>query len=330
VKERLAGRHSVADKELTLGSGTTTTRDHDLQLADGRILRYQLAGTAHGDAVFLLHGALGSRLVNDSLSVAASDAGIQLVSYDRPGYGGSTPQPGRTVAAAADDVAAIADQLGVDRLAVWGQSAGGPFALACAALLPDWVAAAAVVAPLAPYQASALDWFAGMADDVAQMHRLAVAGRDALQQAMPQLAEVLTSADLARFVEFSSPTLPASDQAILKTDAAAHLFANLCEGLAPGAEGGIEDELALVAPWEIDLAGVRVPVSLWSGEQDTDTPAGHARWLATAIPGAELRPFPEEGHLSLVYGREREVLDWLAQQLAATADPKPPGRASRP
>ena len=305
----------------------TTTRDHDLQLADGRVLRYQIAGTAHGDAVFLLHGALGSRLVHNSLSAAASDAGIQLVSYDRPGYGGSTPQPGRTVAAAADDIAAIADQLGVDRLAVWGQSGGGPFALACAALLPDRVAAAAAVAPLAPYQAPALDWFAGMADDVAQMHRLAIAGRDALQQAMPQLAEALTSTNPARFVEFSSPTLPAPDQAILETDAAAYLFANLREGLASGAEGGIEDELALVAPWEVQLAGIRVPVSLWSGVQDTDTPAGHARWLATAIPGAELRLFPEEGHLSLVYGREREVLDWLAQQLALTTDHKPPGRA---
>jgi pimeloyl-ACP methyl ester carboxylesterase len=295
----------------------TTPRDHDLQLADGRVLRYQIAGTAHGDAVFLLHGALGSRLVHHSLS--AADAGIRLVSYDRPGYGGSTPHPG-PVAAAAADVAAIADQLGVDRLAVWGTSGGGPFALACAALLPDRVAAAAAVAPLAPCQAPALDWFAGMADDVAQMHHLAVAGRDALQQAMPELAEVLTSAELARFVEFSSPTLPAPDQAILKSDAAAYLFANLREGLSPGAEGGIEDELALVAPWGVDLAGVRVPVSLWSGEQDTDTPAGHARWLATAIPGAELRLFPEEGHLSLVYRREREVLDWLAQQLAVTAD----------
>jgi len=86
----------------------TITRDHDLQLADGRVLRYQIAGTAHGDVVLLLHGALGSRLVHDSLSAAASDAGIRLVSYDRPGYGGSTPHPGRTVAAA-DDVAAIAD-----------------------------------------------------------------------------------------------------------------------------------------------------------------------------------------------------------------------------
>jgi pimeloyl-ACP methyl ester carboxylesterase len=307
----------------------TITRDHDLQLADGRVLRYQIVDTAHGDAVFLLHGALGSRLPHNSLSAAASDAGIRLVSYDRPGYGGSTPQPGRTVAAAAD-VAAIADKLGVDRLAVWGTSGGGPFALACAALLPDRVATAAAVAPLAPYQAPVLDWFAGMADEVAQMHRLAVAGRDALQQAMPQLVEVLTSTDLARFVEFSSRALPAPDQAILKTDAAAYLFANLREGLAPGAEGGIEDELALVAPWELDLAGVRVPVSLWSGEQDTDTPARHARWLATAIPGAELHLFPEEGHLSLVYGREWEVLDWLAQQLAVTADPKRPGRAQEP
>jgi pimeloyl-ACP methyl ester carboxylesterase len=127
----------------------TITRDHDLQLADGRVLRYQIAGTAHGHAVFLLHGALGSRLVHNSLSAAASDAGIRLVSYDRPGYGGSTPHPGRTVATAADDITAIADQLGVDRLAVWGQSGGGPFALACAALLPDRVATAAAVAPLA-------------------------------------------------------------------------------------------------------------------------------------------------------------------------------------
>jgi pimeloyl-ACP methyl ester carboxylesterase len=71
----------------------------------------------------------------------------------------------------------------------------------------------------------------------------------------------------------------------------------------------------LVAPWGVRLASVRVPVSLWSGEQDSDTPTGHARWLATAIPGAELRLFPEDGHLSLIYGREREVLDWLAQQL---------------
>jgi pimeloyl-ACP methyl ester carboxylesterase len=227
----------------------SATCSREVRLADGRILQAQTTGAADGQAVLLLHSALGSRLVHDPLAAAAADVGIRLLSYDRPGYGGSTPQPGRTVADTAADVAAIADQLGVDRLAVWGESGGCPFALACAALLPDRVAAAAAVSPLAPYQAPGLDWFAGMADDVAQMHRLAVAGRDALQQAIPQLAEVLTSTDLDRFIEVSRPALPPPDQAILATEAAAHLLANLREGLAPGAEGGIEDGLALVAPW---------------------------------------------------------------------------------
>jgi pimeloyl-ACP methyl ester carboxylesterase len=73
--------------------------------------------------------------------------------------------------------------------------------------------------------------------------------------------------------------------------------------------------LAVVAPWGIELTGVRVPVRLWSGAQDTDTPPAHARWLATAIPGASLRQFPDEGQLSLIHRRYREVVDWLAEHL---------------
>jgi hypothetical protein len=113
---------------------------------------------------------------------------------------------------------------------------------------------------------------------VAKLHRLAAAGPDGLQPAMGQLAETLTATSLAGFVELVSPTLSPPDRAILTTDAGAHLFANLREGLAPGPEGAIEDELAMVATWRIELTGVRVPVRLWSGAQDTDTrrpmPAG--------------------------------------------------------
>ena len=208
-----------------------TIRDHEVRLADGRILRTQDSGAADGQPV-LFHEGLGSRLVADPLAALATHAGLRLLSHDRPGFGGSTAQPGRRVADAAADVTAIADQLGVDRFAVWGTSGGGPFALACTALLPDRVVAAALVSPL-----------------------------------------------------------------------------------ARGAEGAIEDELAVVAPWGIEPTGVRVPVRLWSGAQDTDTPPAHARWLVTAIPGASLRQFPDEGHLSLIHGRYREVVDWLAEHL---------------
>src|SRR5207344_1348185 len=111
-----------------------------------------------------------SRLVSDSTLLDATQRGIHLLSYDRPGYGGSTPQPGRTIADCVDDVRAIAAAFGIDRLAVWGISGGGPHALACAALLPDLVSAVGSLASLAPYGAPGLDYFAGMgqsnADDI--------------------------------------------------------------------------------------------------------------------------------------------------------------------
>src|SRR6202042_2634095 len=104
------------------------------------------------------------RLYGRNVSDAAG-RGLRLISYDRPGYGGSTPQPGRTVADCAADVRAICAELGIGRLAMWGISGGGPHLLACAALLPDLVTAAASLASLAPYEAEGLDYFAGMGQD---------------------------------------------------------------------------------------------------------------------------------------------------------------------
>jgi pimeloyl-ACP methyl ester carboxylesterase len=75
-----------------------------------------------------------------------------------PGYGGSDPLPGRTVAAAAADTSAIADALGVDRFAVEGGSGGGPHAFACGALPGERVMkAASSSAPPLPDDPD-LDW----------------------------------------------------------------------------------------------------------------------------------------------------------------------------
>jgi hypothetical protein len=56
--------------------------------------------------------------------------------------------------------------------------------------------------------------------------------------------------------------------------------------------------------WGVDLDGVRVPVAVWHGEQDVAVPAAHGGWLAGVIPGAELRVLPDDGHVSLIFGRE--------------------------
>src|SRR6185437_3401872 len=111
------------------------------------------------------------------LFAVADRLGLRWVSYDRPGYGGSTARPGRNVASAAEDVRSIADAFGIDRFATMGHSGGGPHALACAALLPDRVLAVISGYALAPYGAEGLDWFAGMSESGAASLRAAVAGR---------------------------------------------------------------------------------------------------------------------------------------------------------
>ena len=135
----------------------------DLTLPDGRTLHvYDTGGP--GLPVLWQHGTPNIGAPPVPLFAAAERLGLRWVGHDRPGYGGSSPQPGRTVAAVAADVAAVADALGIDRFAVMGHSGGGPHALACGALLPDRVSPWS--RPPAPRRTTrdGLDFFAGMAE----------------------------------------------------------------------------------------------------------------------------------------------------------------------
>jgi pimeloyl-ACP methyl ester carboxylesterase len=204
---------------------------------DGRTLAVEDAGDPAGRVVLVHGGSPNSRhLYGPAVSDAAA-RGLRLVSYDRPGYGGSTPQPGHSVADCAGDVRAICAALEIDRLAVWGISGGGPYALACAALLPDLVAAAASLASPAPYGAEELDWFAGMGQDNADDYRLLLTDEDAARAKTDQDREgfLATSAsDLAQALE---SLLSPVDAAVLDGGMAEFLTYYFHEGLAPGSQG---------------------------------------------------------------------------------------------
>src|SRR6266516_3430565 len=154
-----------------------------LELDDGRTLHvYDTAadGTDARLPVFWHHGTPNIGEPPEPLFLAAAEHGFRWVSYDRPGYGGSTPHPGRAVVSAAADVAGVADARGSDRFAVMGVSGGGPHALACAAALPGRVLAAVRMAGLAPFGGEGLDWFAGMTPSGAAELRAGTAGHAAL------------------------------------------------------------------------------------------------------------------------------------------------------
>jgi pimeloyl-ACP methyl ester carboxylesterase len=259
-------------------------------------------------------GTPGSRHLYGPVAQDAAARGLKLISYDRPGYGGSSPQPGRTVADCAEDVRAICAALGLDRLAMWGMSGGGPHVLACAALLPDLVTAAASLASVAPHGADGLDYFAGMGEDNVDDDRLFLTDEAAARAKMDKDREEILATSPEDAAKGIASLLTPTDAAALVGDLAEYLAFSEREGLAPGSQGWWDDNCHL-RPWGFDLADITVPVLLLHGRQDMFVPFGHGEWLAAHIPGVEARLLDDEGHLTLLRNRVPEVHAWLSSHL---------------
>jgi pimeloyl-ACP methyl ester carboxylesterase len=244
----------------------------------------------------------------------AQQRGIHLLSYDRPGYGGSTAQPGRSVADCTHDVRAIAQALGIDRLAVWGFSGGGPHALACAALLPDLVTAVASLASLAPYGGEGLDYFTGMGQaNVDDIRLMLDDPRAAREKGRQDRVDMLTATP-EEMHEVMASLLSPTDAAALTLEVATELVASGHSGLAPGDEGWWEDGVAHMAPWGFSVSDIQTPVQLWHGVDDRFVPFQHGQWLAARIPGVDAHLSDSDGHLTLAVNRVPEVHAWLLEQ----------------
>lgn len=281
----------------------TPVHELDVPVPGGTLHAYDTGPGSWPDGAPLLavvwcHGTPNVGTPPGPLLDAARRRGLRFVGYDRPGYGGSTARPDRTVGSAAQDVAAVLDALGVERAATFGHSGGGPHALACAALLPGRVVAVVSGAGLAPFDAPDLDWFAGMVPSGAASLRAAAAGRavkEEHERSGPPYDPQFTTADLAA----------------LQGD-----WAWFDEVVGPATAGGpaplVDDDLAYVTPWGFAPQDVHVPVLLLHGADDGIVPATHARWLASHLPDAELRVVPGAGHISVLTAAE-DALDWLAR-----------------
>jgi pimeloyl-ACP methyl ester carboxylesterase len=282
---------------------------------DGRALAIQETGDLDGKPVLVHMGTPGSRHLYGPNQRDAAGRGLRLVSYDRPGYGGSSPNPGRRVADCVEDVRVICSALEIERLAMWGISGGGPHVLACAALLPDLVTAAASLASLAPYGAEGLDWFAGMGqanvDDFRLFFKDEAAARAKTDQDYAGAKDVTAAAVTKQLGTLLGPT----DAAVVPGEMAEFLAYSTREGLASGSQGWWDDNRCLALPWGFELGAISVPVLLLHGRQDQFVPFGHGEWLARHIPGVEARLLDGDGHLTLRANRVPEVHAWLSEHL---------------
>jgi pimeloyl-ACP methyl ester carboxylesterase len=133
-----------------MSTSNTLATDPTIQLHDGLTLGIASVGPSDGFPIFHCHGSGSSRLEVNLVAAAASDQGVRLIGLDRPGIGRSDPKTGYRLLDWPDDVVEVADQLGIERFAVQGISAGGAYALACVYKIPDRLTACGLISALPP------------------------------------------------------------------------------------------------------------------------------------------------------------------------------------
>ncbi len=272
-----------------------------IKTSDGRTLAYAQMGDPDGVPAFVLHGTPGSRLNGrhpDPSRVA--DAGLRVITYDRPGYGRSARHPGRAVVDCVADITAIADTLGIERFVVTGGSGGGPHALAIAARMPERVICAECNVGGAPYDARDLDWFAGMDPENVKEFGWALEGEETLVRELEREAgELLSRLDEDPASLLGEFELSEADQTVLQDQIVQErMRKSFREALASGVWGWVDDDLAFVKPWGFEVEEIRVPVQVRYGAGDVLVPAGHGEWLARHVPNANLIVDHDAGHLS--------------------------------
>jgi pimeloyl-ACP methyl ester carboxylesterase len=295
------------------GETWTPPATRELTVGGGRVLRYCCYGPADGLPVVSLAGTPGTRWERPDVIAAFEQAGLQVAVPDRPGYGGSTRQPGRSVASVAADVQMIADAHGWPRFAVTGFSGGSPHALACAALLAGRVICCAAVATPAPADAAGVDFFAARTPDF----RLAVRS----EQALRAYLQARASGAMAQF-ESDGPAAPPSGPAQTSSSASRQAAADpgrtarIRAMFLGGLDGWVDDHIALVRPWGFEVAGISVPVSLWHGTQDIRVPRAHTDWLLAHLPSAQVYEH-SSGHdpSDATY---RQILGWITATAGMT------------
>jgi pimeloyl-ACP methyl ester carboxylesterase len=276
----------------------------DLTLRDGRSLAWNAYGPADGRPVLHFQGTPGSRYSRHAHEDVYDRLGVRFLLFDRPGYGASSRLPGRGISVVVDDAAELLDHLGLDAVHASGGSGGGPHVLALAAKHPDRVRAATVVVGGSPLEEEDV---AGLIEINRAAWYAAREGWQALYDLLAPLREEVLSDPLAGFKAIME-SAPPSDQAVMESpDWQRVLVESVTEAFRPGADGWVDEGMALTLDWDFDVADVRCSVAWWHGDHDANAPLAPVRRLVERMSGVDLRVWTDAGHLE-PYHRYEEIL----------------------
>ena len=279
-----------------------------MRLPDGRNIGCLQVGRPDGFPIFHFHGNGSSRREVEMLADAAAAAGVRLIGLDRPGIGESDPAPGRTLLDWPEDVAHVADALGIGRFAVQGISAGGAFSLACAYRIAHRLTACALVSSICPPELVLQGGPVWMRTAWAFTRFRADLALACMRFLLPDepSGEAGAEVRLARI----APFLGKADRDVLqRQDVRNALVRSLAESRRQGGQANRLELLALLQSWNLPIE--RVPlreVFLWHGEQDRLIPIAPARLLAERLPRCNATFLAGEGHFSTLANHAPQIL----------------------
>lgn len=287
-----------------------------LRLPDGRTLGFRIFGEPDGRPILFLHGTPSSSLQFSIAHDTARSLRVALVAPDRWGYGSSAAPDNPSLPAFAEDIAALMDELRIDRFTVGGVSGGAPYAAAVAARLAPRVVSLALVSPVG------IIADAGLGPSLPLVHRLRFT-------VLPKRTRTVTVAMrvfpwiaayaprlAGRIMTWSSPL--ADKQLIRQPQVAGPILASLRDGLRAGPAGAQIDLATFSQPWQIDLSAIDAPTRVWIGTADSIVPIAAVRALAQRIRHCELTELPGHGHFWVAV-HHTQVLEWLAASAHALA-----------
>ena len=279
--------------------------NQQIKLQDGRTLGYAEYGPPSGYPVFYFHGFPSSRLDWQLFNQdeVHQELKVRIIAPDRPGYGLSDYQKGRTLLNWPADVLKLAYALQIDRFAVLGISGGGPYAAACAFKIRDRLIKTGIVCGMGPSDAP------GMKDGGSWK----LPGTPSIiRSVILKLTSMGIQRDPDQLIARSKETFSEPDQQLLAQPALAAIFLDgMREAFRQGVKGANHEAVMYTRSWGFNLHDIQAGVHLWHGEQDLNVPISVGRYTAETIPNCEAKFFVNEGHVTLPHNHIGEILSTL-------------------
>ena len=325
---RSIGR-TKSDQQVTTRRYSITPAPKDsqiLKLPDGRTMGFSEFGARDGSPLLYFHGYPSSRLEGVGMDRVARKRNVRVFTLERPGFGISTPQPGRRVIDYVKDVKEFTDHMGFKRVTIVGGSGGGPYALACSYALPqEMLSAVGLFASGGPYDKS---WEGipmrsrlGRLAAIYTPGVLGIAGsaivdtsKWALRGPFSKWFDALLEKE--RHASGHPPTMTVEEAREMS-------IRTMFEGFAQGPDAFVEEALTLSArPWGFELEDVEFPVQIWHGEKDANAPIVWIRNMARRIPNSRLTTYPGESHYTMVKHLESILAELVPESTMAGDEAK--------